>query len=253
MSTINQRKIPMFQYSIRTLFVYTILLFTFAGSAQAIENSNIGSDTGRASARGADSVVSDEIKPFLGPRTEKIKERLRLLAKENPEEFEAFFDHIREIRQTQFAELKQTNPELFKKLKAEKNEKLQKSKENNPGRFKQILQHKNLNRKRHLKQLQKNNPEAFEALQNAPGETLRERIQYVKENQPELAEALSRGHRKAAFKEKWQNATPEERKEWAGKHPRAARYLKSAEFRKDQRQESRDGRRERRKKLLPNR
>ena len=171
-------------------------------------------------------IGSDDAKPFLEARAHEIKGRLEQMAKENPREFETFFNNIRNIRKKNLAELKETNPELFDKIKKEKHEKLEQLKQKNPERYEKIMEHKGLNRKQHLKWLEKNHPEAFEALENAPGETLRERLQYVKQQNPELAEKL-RGERKEFLKDKWRSATPEEKKEWAANHPKAAEHVKN--------------------------
>lgn len=146
---------------------------------------------------GADPVEVVSQTP-AGPAASQVVEeaqRLRQLKQQDPEAFRQAVQEKKAALRERMANLKETNPEAFKRMKH------------------QLLQQQ----RRKLAHLKEQNPEKFQEVMERRRAHLEQKLEDVKTNNPErYAEIME--HREAA-KQRWQNATPEQRQEWLQRHP----------------------------------
>jgi hypothetical protein len=132
-------------------------------------------------------------------------------------------------RKAELLKLKQENPEKFKEVIQEKRaaikERLEHLKETDPERYQALMQKIKEKKLERLQKLRKENPKEFKRLVEARKEKFQDRLKVLKEKDPKKYQKIMALKQELPKLKEMRKNNPEEFKAYLGKHPKLKERL----------------------------
>jgi DNA-directed RNA polymerase specialized sigma24 family protein len=133
--------------------------------------------------------------------------------------------------------LKQENPEKFKEVIQQKRERIEKRmeylKQNDPEKYQQIMQKIRERNKERLEELRKENPEKFKEVMQKRKEALGERLERLKVENPERYQQIVQRHKKIQELRHLKKEDPGKFKQYLKEHPGLRRHFEDIKDRRE--------------------